>query len=131
MSRFELDASEMDRLQRTMAVYEGDVESAINDVLHNDASQILQQEITRLMPVSGRHWAGKKGSAKSSGSLRDEKSNLAITVKAKKAYSYLYFPDDGTDTRRHAGNQRFFERGAENKQSQIIDRCIGRLMGGF
>ena len=131
MSRFELDTSELDRLQRTMAAYEGDVESAVNDVLHNDASQMLQQEITRLMPVSGRHWAGKKGSAKSSGSLRDEKSNLAVTIKTKTAYNYLYFPDDGSSTRRHAGNQRFFERGAENKQSQIIDRCIGRLMDGF
>ena len=90
MSRFELDASELDRLQRTMAAYEGDVESAVNDVLHNDASQMLQQEITRLMPVSGRHWTGKKGSAKSSGSLRDEKSNLAVTIKTKTAYNYLY-----------------------------------------
>ncbi len=126
-SAFRLSVSGFEEMQQAMAAYEGDVEAAINDVLHNEAGQLIQEEIKRLMPASGRHWAGKRRSAKNAKSLTEKKENLAITVKAATAYQYLYFPDDGSSTKRHVGNQHFFRRGGENKKEEIINRCIERL----
>lgn len=130
-ARLELDFYEFDRMHQAMLDYAGNTEEAINDILHNDASPLIQEEIKRLMPVSGKNWKGKKSSAKSSKSLTDEKGNLFVTVKTTKNYQYLYFPDDGSNTRRHVGNQQFFLKGGEAKQNEIIDRCVARLVDDF
>ena len=131
MARFELDSKEFDRLQSAIKNFPGTAEETINDVLHNDGAALIQDEIQRLMPVSGKRWKGKKPAAKKSKSLRQENGNLYVFVKSTTNYNYLYFPDDGTNTRKHAGNQQFFLRGGENKQTEIIDRCVNRLVGDF
>lgn len=123
-----LDVTEFDRLQRTMKNFPGSAEKSINDVLHNDANPLIKDAVQRLTPVSDK----KKGThAKFAQSLTDEKGNLFITVKTTKKYQYLYFPDDGTNTRRHAGNQQFFLRGGESQQDEIVDRCINKLVNNF
>ena len=109
MSRLELEIKDFERLQTAMKEFQGDTEETINDVLHNEASPLIQESIKNLIPVSGRKWKGKTPPAKTSKSLTDEKGNLAITVKTTKKYQYLYFPDDGTNTERHAGNKQFFK----------------------
>lgn len=123
----DLSFRQFDNLQEAMKAYEGNVETTINDVLHNEAKGLLQEEIKRLMPVSGRQWKGKKPAAKGANSLTEVTGNLYIMVKSKKPYNYLYFPDDGSNTRRHAGNQQFFHRAGEAKKQEIIERCITRL----
>lgn len=123
---FSLNFSGAEKLQEAMLAYKGNqLESTINDVLHNDAAQLAQDAIYRLMPISdkktGRH-------AKKSKSLTKDTGNLSVTVVARGKWHYLYFPDDGSNTRRHAGNQQFFRRGAESVKDEIIDRCITRLI---
>ena len=131
MARLDLDLTEFNRLEQALKGYEGNAEETINSVLHNEGGLLIQEEIKRLMPVSGRQWKGKKPSAKTAKSLTIETGNLSVTVRTTKNYHYLYFPDDGTNTINHAGNQQFFLRGGENKQSEIIDLCIERLVNGF
>lgn len=128
---FSVNFSEVERLQQALKSYQGDTEAAINDVLHNEAGGLAQEEIKRLMPVSGKSWKGKKTAAKKANSLRNVNGNLSVTVTTTKAYQYLYFPDDGTSTRRHAGNQQFFLRGGESVQDEIIERCINKLITKF
>jgi hypothetical protein len=124
---YKLEFSEVDRLHEALKNYDGDAEKAINDVFHNEAGDLAQAEIKKLMPLSGKDWKGKAPAAKKSKSLRNIHSNLAETVTTAKKYQYLYFPNDGTNTRRHIGNQQFFERGGEMVQDEIIDRCISKL----
>ena len=131
MARFDLDTKEVERLFNTVKNFPGNAEKSINDVFHNDAPPIGSEEIKRLMPVSGKTWKGKAPAAKTAKSLTDEKANLSFTVKTTGKYHYLYFPDDGTNTRRHVGNQQFFKRGGENKQTEIVDRCINRIVKDF
>lgn len=132
MSVFKLDTTGINSLEAAMKQYQGNVEEAINDVLHNDGGQLISEEIMRLMPHSGnRTWKGKKKHAKESKSLLNENGNLSVTVKTKKNWQYLYFPDDGSNTVRHAGNQQFFRRGAENQADEIKNRCITRLVNDF
>ena len=131
MARFEMDTKEIERLHNVIRNFPGDAEEAINDVFHNDAPPIVSEAIKRLIPTSGRTWRGKPPAAKGAKSLTDETANLAFTVKTTAKYHYLYFPDDGTNTRRHIGNQQFFQRGGEAKQSEIVDRCITRIVQKF
>lgn len=124
-----IDYAEFEKLHQAMRDFQGDTEDAINDVLHNYAGDRAQEDIFRLMPVSKK----KKGThAKFSKSLENRtKENLAVTVATKGKYHYLYFPDDGTNTRRHVGNQRFFERGGEAATGDIIERCVTKLINNF
>lgn len=122
-----LDVIDFDELQQAIKNYPQDAEKVINEILHGEGSLLLQEEIRRLTPVSGKHWSGKKASAKRSKSLKDRKGHLFVDITTTSYYHYLYFPDDGSNTRRHFGNQHFFWRGAERKQDEIIERCIGRL----
>lgn len=121
--------ADVDNLVGAMKNYPGNAEEAINDVLHSEeVARLAQNSIKRLMPKSDK----KKGKhAKDSNSLRNTNENLATTVRTSKAFQYLYFPDDGRTTRRHIGNQRFFARGGEAVQNEIIDRCIEKLTQTF
>lgn len=125
---FHIDTYGMDRLISALHDFEGDTESVINDVLHNEAGDLAQEAIRNLMPVSGKHWKGKRPCAKASKSMRNDKGNLEVTVRNTSHYSYLYFPNDGSNTRRHAGQQFFFERGGESVVDDIVNRCIEKLM---
>ena len=129
--KFQLNAEEYSRLEQAMKEFQGDVEKNINEVLHEEASPLMQDAIKRLIPVSGRTWNGKRPPASTGKSLTDQKENLAITVKTTKTYQYLYFPNDGTNTRRHAGNKQFFLRGGESQRTEIVNRCIKKLTNSF
>ncbi len=131
MSKLSLNISEVDNLQRAMQEYQGDTEQMINDVLHKEAGQLIHNAIKLLIPRSEKEWKGKNPPARTSNSLQKVNENLAVIVKSRKDYNYLYFPDDGTNTRRHVGNQQFFQRGGEEKTDEIIDRCIKKLVNSF
>jgi len=124
---FELNANDLESLQQSVSRYEGNAENAINEVLHNDAGPLIYGEINPLINPSGRTFKGHSKSSKDSAWPRYDKENLEITVGTKSKWHYLYFPDDGSNTRRHAGNQHFFERGAEKAAPKVVARCLDVL----
>lgn len=126
-STFRIEGDELDELLEAIKRFQGDSEKIINDVLHNEGSELIQRNIRLLIPESGKTWKGKPAPAKTGNSLTSLKGNLYVTEKTTKKYQYLYFPNDGTNTQRHVGNQQFFFEGAENAASDIIERCIERL----
>lgn len=128
---FKISIADIEKLQIAMKEYQGDAETAINDVFHNQGGELIQESIRRLIPVSGKTWKGKASPAKSSNSLKSVNTNLAVTVTTTKKYQYLYFPNDGTNTRRHVGNQQFFEKGGDAVKDKIIERCISKLINNF
>lgn len=131
MSQFNINDTGLKQLEEHMKNFAGNVEEVINDVLHNEAAPLAQDAIRRLMPVSGKSWKGKKAAAKSGKSMQSVNYNLAVEVKTTKDYQYLYFPNDGTNTRRHAGQQFFFEKGGEAVQNDVVERCVARLTENF
>lgn len=134
MAVFEMDRRELDRIHNAAKNFPGVAENSINSVLYTEAAPIIAEEIKMLMPVSGAHWKGKKKAAKLSNSIKErskERRNLSIVVGTVSDYHYLYFPDDGTNTYRHVGNRRFFERGGKASSQEIVDRCVARIIGDF
>lgn len=126
-----IEIASVDKLQEAMKTFQGEVEPTINEVLHNQGGELIAESVRRLIPESGKTWRGKAPAAKSGKSLQNVNENLAVIVKNSKRYGYLYFPNDGSNTRRHVGNQQFFEKGGEAVQDEIIERCITALKNKF
>lgn len=126
-----INVQEFERLAQAIRNFPGNTEDTINAVLHNEGGLLMQEAIQPLIPQSGKTWKGKRAPARTGNSLRSTNENLAVWVRSTKSYQYLYFPDDGSNTRRHVGNQQFFLRGAESVKGEVIDRCVGRLIQNF
>ena len=129
---FELDSKALDKLQEEMKRVEtpGPI---IDEVLHGQGAELIKEKISLLIPRSGRKWKGKGAAAASAmpRSFQQENASLSVTIAARGKYGYLYFPDDGTNTHKHAGNQQFMRRGAEAASDRVIEMCVGKLLESF
>lgn len=130
---FNINSSDFERLQETIKNYPDRAEKAINEVFRSqEVSDLVYDKIKNLMPKSeGKGWKGKAPHAKDSKSLRSTNENLSLTVRNAKRYQYLYFPNDGTNTKRHRGQQFFFEGGGEAATGDIVDGCIEKIVNNF
>lgn len=126
---FAIDYESAVELQNTIQQYQEGAEGKINRYLHGKGYDMFDKAIHNAMPESGRKWRGKKAAAKSAKSLQDKNTNenLAITIRSASAYGYLYFPDDGSNTIHHYGNQQFFERGVESQADRAINDILDEL----
>ena len=127
MSNFSVDYTDMEQLGQAIADYAGNAENVINTILHEQSFAPLTESIIGLIHPSGRTWKGKRASAKAVQPFSQKNGNLSIEIKSKKAYRYLYFPDDGSDTKNHYGDQQFMLRGVQEISDQIIDMCLAGL----
>lgn len=129
---FNLDTSGLERITDIFEKYEETGLRTINDVLHGEGAEAIKENIIRILPVSGRHWRKKKAAAKNAAPFTAKTDQmLSVTIVSRKPYNYLYFPDDGSNTKHHAGNQHFMKHGAEKASEKIIDLCIGKLQENF
>jgi hypothetical protein len=124
---FGVDTDGFTKLAEAMENYEGFAGDVINEVLWDSAGPMIAEAIVPLLPRSNKHWRGKKPAAASVMPFRQSNEPLSVTVRSKKQYQYLYFPDDGSTTRKHAGNMQFMLRGAEMQQDKIIELCVSKL----
>lgn len=125
MSKFELNAKSIDVLERTIKEYQQGAEEKITNYLHGKGYEILSNSIQNRIPVSNR----KKKHARNYKALRDRKkgSNLAVIIGTAPKYDYLYFPDDGSNTVHHAGEQHFFEKGVEAEEENVVNQILDAL----
>lgn len=125
---FEVDAASLEPLMRRIESAGEMAESVVNGVLHEEAGPIIYRRINPLIHPSGRTFKGHRASAASSDWTHyDIGKNLAVTVRTKSRFNYLYFPDDGSNTRHHFGNQEFFRRGGEASVDEIVSRCMAAI----
>lgn len=121
MAEFSVDFREVDGLMEQIQKAENS-ERIINEVIHGYGKGEIEKEIVALIPASGRTWKGKKPAASSTMPFKDKDINLGVDIKNKPPYGYLYFVDDGENTRKHIGNRRFMERGTDNASGKVLDR---------
>ena len=121
----------LQELQQTISKLKEEGEKIITNTLHNEGADEIKKGIVPLIPESGRKWKGKKRAAKKApraiGYRKEDSGNLNVVVGTTYNYHYLYFPDDGENTKNHYGNQHFFEKGAEAKIGKVLDICMERL----
>lgn len=130
MSYFYLDTKEIDRVAQTIEKFSDRsvAEQIINDYLANEGGKKIKEYIRAILPVSGRTWNGKKAAASQTDPFRIQGENLAVKVYTKSSYHYLYFPDDGSNTRHHRGDQQFMFHGAEKAEDEIVNGVIDKLV---
>lgn len=127
---FDVEKKSHDMLIETIQKFQEDAEVKITEYLHGKGYEKFEKAIHNAMPASGRKWKGKIAPAKTSKSIQDKNKdeNLAVTLRSTTRYGYLYFPDDGSNTRSHIGGQDFFKRGVENETTDAINEMIDLLM---
>lgn len=131
MSYFTMDAKQVDKIFDAIKEFaEGrEAERIVNNYLQGEGGDIISEQIHSILPVSGRKWKGKAAAASSVMPFKKEsKKNLTVTIKTKSKYHYLYFPDDGSSTTHHFGNQQFMFDGASRKAEEIGDTILERLI---
>lgn len=133
MGWFEFDAGSIDDLYETMVSYGAGSGQIIDKVLRTEGAEEIKKQIARLLPSSGRHWKGKAPAASSAmpGRFDQDNGELSVTIAARGKYHYLYFPDDGSNTRKHAGNKQFMLHGAEAAAPKVVEMCVGKLAEAF
>lgn len=130
MSYFYLDTKEFDKVATAIENFSDRsvAEQIINDYLVDDGGKKIKEYIRAILPVSGRTWNGKKVAASQTDPFRIQGENLAVKVYTKSSYHYLYFPDDGSNTRHHRGDQQFMFHGAEKAEDEIVNGVIDKLV---
>lgn len=129
---FKVNVADMDGMQKIMEELGNSAEQTINDILHGEGAEEIKKNIQSILPVSGRkRWRGKKAAAKSAKPFEQKNDNLSVTVLSRGHYHYLYFPDDGSNTVRHVGNQQFMRRGAETSAEKIMEMCTEKIVEKF
>mgnify|MGYP006346337861 FL=1 len=133
MGWFEFDAGSIDDLYEKMVSYGTGSGQIIDKVLRSEGAEEIKKQIARLLPSSGRHWKGKAPAASSAmpGRFDQDNGELSVTIAARGKYHYLYFPDDGSNTREHAGNKHFMLHGAEAAAPKVVEMCVGKLAEAF
>lgn len=133
-----IDYKSVEKIQKAIKIFGENADQEIADYLDQEGGKKIMKSISGILPVSGRVWPARKTSpAKKTATSRSarvfgqEISGPSITVKTKKNYHYLYFPDDGSNTRHHRGNLRFMIRGAEKVADEIVDGIVEKLTGSF
>lgn len=124
---FAVDYAAFDELAAAMESFPERSERAINEVLATTGAEEVARSIDALMPVSGRRFKGHSAPAKGSKWQRILPENLSVTVTTVTKRHYLYFPDDGSNTRRHAGGQAFFYRGAQAASTAVVEQITARI----
>lgn len=119
--------TDFNRLQKEIKAYSDYAGNVIDEVLITSGAEQIIEDILPLMPMSGRTWRGKRQPAKTAEPFQSKKISMGVEINAKNAYHYLYFPNDGTNTMHHAGEQYFMERGLEAATPKVIDMCIDKL----
>lgn len=130
MVDFKLDVSKSERLKEAMSQIAPLSEKLTNDVLKAKGTKKMIQAIVGFMPISR---SKKARHAKTSNSLAFRMGNLGFTIYARGgaankagSFGYLVFPNEGRGPRNPIA-QRFFERGADSANEQILDDVISAL----
>lgn len=130
-----VDCSDLLSTEEMLDRYGAGYGRVVDEILHGEGARKIKRSIPEFVRPSGRTWRGKApsmaGDPGMGEKLAQDDDPMQVTVAARGRYGYLYFPDDGTDTRRHAGNQQFMLRGAERVAPEIAEDLESALAEAF
>ena len=123
--RFDLKDEDINKLIEAIRDFTGNAEDAIADALENKVAEILKNSIERLIPVSDRN----KTHAKYSAPFTDDmQGKFSVYIHTKKAYHYLYFPDEGEGTSKGQMAHDFTGEGVEREYDSAINILLDALI---
>lgn len=124
-ARFELDAKDIERLAGAIKNFEGNAEEALGSYLKNEADEIFRPSIENLIPVSDKDKKHARYSAPLTGEMQ---GNLSLYIHTKKAWHYLYFPDEGEGTSKGQFPHDFMGEGIEKQYDTVVNGMLDALI---
>ena len=125
---FTSEHKEFNNLVKSLSGYGAEVESALNEYVHNEAPQKIKPSIEGLIPVSDRNKVHARYSAPFG---RQENYNLAVKLITSKEFNYLVFPDEGLGNSAGKTPLDFTGRGLEAEMPVLIDEMTQLLQEKF
>ena len=121
---FELKKSEVDMLEEQIKKIPERAEYAINKYIHSRGKDILSESIEQYTPVSDRD----KKHAKGSNPYKTVNGNLSVTIKSKKSFRYLYFPNAGAGTSKlNPKNEEFMQDGVDSVHNRVVNELLEEI----
>ena len=135
---FEMDYQQLQELENRIRQLPNHAERVINETLHTEGIEIIERNVTRLLPVSKRNksapWYRQHGStkhAKDGNWSISKKEPLGFMLKSKGgaankrgSFGYLIFPDEG----RGQTEQNFTERATDIAVPKLLETLHGKLI---
>lgn len=120
-AEFKVKEEDIDELNYKLSRL-ANAEEVANKALKKGAS-IMYKYILDLTPayVGDRKHKAHAKHARNSQPYKTTYQNLGFSLSTKKAYNYLYFPDQGEGTSKHNDPQEFFATGADDAYKDIIE----------
>lgn len=115
--KFDLDYSEVQKLEEKFKKIPDNVEGIINSYLHKDGAKKAKTSIVHLIPTSNK----KKKHAKTSNPLKSKNSNLGFTITTRPKFNYLVFPDQAMGTSKGNAPQEFMKKGLSKSITDIMN----------
>jgi hypothetical protein len=119
-----------DELQGAIEQYQSVAEKSIGEVLKGEGAEEIMTGIKAKIHPSNRKWKGKPRASKLAKSLtvnQKKSTDLAVVINTTNKYQYLYFPDDGTNSHNHHGEQHFMIKGSEDKAGKVLKMCVENI----
>lgn len=122
-TKFELKLEDVIRINDIIKSYSGDAEKQINDYLSGPGKIKIINSIVNLIPVSDKD----KKHAKNSKPLKGVNYNLSLTIRSKRQFNYLYFPQMAEGTSKNNTPNDFMEKGVDSIYDSVVNDLIERL----
>ncbi|WP_431030053.1 HK97-gp10 family putative phage morphogenesis protein [Lysinibacillus sp. LZ02] len=112
--------SELDTLFRQMKRIPGRSETIINGVLRGEGAQMVMDEIQPNIPLSPL----RKKHARTSKALTAKHGNLEFTIRPKRSFEYIKYPDLAIGTSHMNEPRNFMKKGLDKQTPQIIVKML-------
>lgn len=115
-----MDLSELEHLFKRLQQVTGNSERTINEVLQKKAAPKVMERIQPNMPLSPR----KKKHARTSKALTVKHGNLQFTIRPKRSFEYIKYPDLAIGTSHKNDPKMFMKKGLDEARSELIEELV-------
>ncbi|PTY79621.1 hypothetical protein B5V89_05085 [Heyndrickxia sporothermodurans] len=112
-----MDFPDVDRLVESISKIPNRSETVINNTLRAKGAPKAMDSIQPIIPLSRK----KKKHARDSKALAVKHGNLEFTIRPKRAFEYIKYPDLGIGTSKRNRPKKFMEKGLDKAASRIVD----------
>lgn len=122
-AKYEIDYSDVSRLEERITKIPNESEKIINKALEDQGVRMVVEEITKLIKTGarpGRHANQSKWETVDNFNLGFDVKSRGGAAKNKGSFGYLVFPDQGRGPRNPI-EQRFSERGLDAAEPRVVE----------
>lgn len=119
-----MDLSELEDIFKRLQQVTGKAERTINDVLKKKTAPKVMEHIQPNIPLSPR----RKKHARKSKALTVKHDNLQFTIRPKRQFEYIKYPDLAIGTSHRNEPKNFMKKGLEEARPAVIAEIVDEVI---